>query len=69
MKHGHAWMGWVMALAFALPHGAHGAKFIRISDDLACLDEMETEPETDQAQAIPVAADSICFVTQTTISI
>ena len=69
MTHNQAWIGWVMALAFAWPQGAQGAKITRISNIQICLDAMETAPDTDDLEPILVSADGSCLVAQTPISI
>jgi hypothetical protein len=58
-----------LAIAIASPPGAHGAKMLRTSDGMACLDGMEREPVTDEAEPILVAADGGCMLAQTVISI
>ena len=69
MKHTslHIGIGLMMAIAAASPPA--GAKIQRISDGPACLDGMEREPVTDEAQPILVAADGGCTLEQTVISI
>ena len=70
MKHTslHIGIGLMVAVAVASPLRAHGAKLQRTSDRPACVDGIETEPFTDEAQPILVAADG-CTVEQTVISI
>jgi hypothetical protein len=69
MTFGQAWMGWVVAIAIASPHGAQSAKITRISDIQNCLDDMETVPESDDPVPILVSADAGCVVVQALISI
>jgi hypothetical protein len=67
MKHTslHLSVGLVVAIAIASPPGAHGAKLLRTSDGMVCLDGMEREPVTDDAEPILVAADGGCLLAQT----
>ena len=69
MTFGQAWMGWVVAVAIASPHGAHSAKITRISDLQVCLDDMEIVPDTDDPEPILVSADQGCLLVQAPISI
>ncbi len=69
MTFGHASIGWAVAVALAMPHGAQSAKITRISDPQVCLDDMETAPDTDDPAPILVSADSGCLLAQVPISI
>jgi hypothetical protein len=62
----HFLVGWMMALAVALPQTAQAARTIRVSD--SCLDSMETVPVNDDLEPILIALES-CPVPQTVISI
>jgi hypothetical protein len=84
MIFGQAWMGGVVAVALALPHGAQSAgaqsagaqsagaqsaKITRTSDPQVCLDDMETVPDPDDLTPILVSADDGCVLVQAPISI
>ena len=58
MKLGHLFAG--MALLFGLAQSAHSAPVIKISDPSLCIDGMETDPDSDDADPVLAAADGGC---------
>jgi hypothetical protein len=49
-------------LALILTQAAHSAPHIKVSDPSLCIDGMETDPDSDDADPILAAADGGCTI-------